>query len=45
MANGMLACQVLVIPLVMIVRDIFRNRPSEAPLAERNRPIEAFLFD
>src|ERR1017187_4413423 len=33
--------QALVIALVMIVRDVFRDRPSEMPLANRNQPIEA----
>src|SRR5450759_1547424 len=37
--------QALVIALVMIVRDVFRDRPSEMPLANRNQPIEALLFD
>lgn len=37
--------QSLMIPLMMIVFDEFPNRPSEVPLADRNHPIETFLFD
>jgi hypothetical protein len=35
----------LVIPLVVIVRDVFGDCPSKMPLAERNQPIEALLID
>ena len=35
----------LVIPLVLIVRDVFRDRPSKVRLTERNQAVEALLFD
>ena len=35
----------LVIALTVVVRDVFRNRASEMPLPDRNRPIETLLFN
>ena len=35
----------LVIPLAVIVRDVFGDCASKMPLAERNQPIEALLLD
>jgi hypothetical protein len=35
----------LVIALGMIVRDVLTNQPTEVPLAKREHPIQAFLFD
>src|SRR5262249_22618508 len=40
-----LVAQPLMIPFVMIVRDVFGNSPSEMPFADRNDPIKAFLYD
>ena len=37
--------QPLMIPLAMIVGDKFGDGPSKMALAERNQPIETFLFD
>ena len=35
----------LVIPFDMVMRDVLRDRRSEVSFAERNQPVQAFLFD
>ena len=35
----------LVVALGMIMLDVLTNQPTEVPLAERQHPIQAFLFD
>lgn len=37
--------QTLVIPLVVIVRRKFAERPAQVSLTDENDPVEAFLFD
>src|SRR5262249_3664279 len=37
--------QSLMIPFVLIMRDVFGNRPSKVALAERDDSIEALCFD
>ena len=45
LAVNQLVVQSLMIPLVMVVGDEFRDRSSMVALAERNQTVQTFLFD
>ena len=45
LAVNQFVVQPLVIPLVMVVGDEFRDRSSMVALAERNQTVQTFLFD
>jgi hypothetical protein len=44
-ANDQFVSKSLMVPFVMVVRDILTNRSSQVALAQRNQPVQALELD